>query len=58
MDARDSIWKNKWKVLIESGDQTVASATVFSGQLRRSPKFAEIQKATKMHDPCIIRKLG
>ena len=32
LDAWDSIWKQEWTLLIESGDQTVASATVFSGQ--------------------------
>jgi hypothetical protein len=42
---------------IESGNETVASATVFSGELRRRSKNAEIQMLTKMDDPGTIRKV-
>jgi hypothetical protein len=41
MKGLDQIWKMKLMVQIPSGEQTVTSATVFSGQLRRGSKIAE-----------------
>jgi hypothetical protein len=43
-------------VHIESGNETVASATVFSGELRRRQKNAEMQMLIKMDDLGTVRK--
>jgi hypothetical protein len=42
---------------MQSGNETVASATVFSSEVRQRSKNAEIQMLTKMDDPGTIRKV-
>ena len=57
MERGDQIWRLRSMVHNQSGNETVASATVFSGELRCTPKNTEVQMLTKMNDPGTIRKV-